>query len=347
MRGIVRNGMMAGLGAGLAQLGPMLARDQEAEERRAAAAEDAAARRAQSESNNARDNETRRLILEARNAQGARAGGGGGGVDMTPGGPAEVAESLRLAQGVGKGDVPTGRAVKNALVTGDRSAFEEDIPVRLDANDARAGSTTRGVSERTAALLNTKAAELQKISEEFAHGKDYDNVTKGRLNEQTRGIVGRVIDDPKIPDVNKAAVAMGKDLYGDGPSGIVGKFDGSEKPTARSRAATAEDNAQAGKAGGETKNADVERAQANLTRLLGEQAQAGSKAAGAEMVPSRKDAASAAAEKKFDDDIKVARERLQALTSQQGNKPGAPVPTPRPGPGTAPRRIGNSTVTPL
>jgi hypothetical protein len=221
MGGLVWGHMVQGLGRGASSLAEhQIAQDDRLE-----------LQRERLEANSARDAErfaTQREIAALKaDAAAAKAGGS---IKMDEGSMAEEAAAGRL--GI---TIPELRALRASSRTGDASSFATGVGEELDGPTESGGPLNK--KTMTAAdqkWVADKRRALADIQSEFMHGKDYDEVAKGRRteigNEVSRGIVGGAIS----PEQGGQTIAAteGKSAYKESGGTVTNEFSGSNKTTA-------------------------------------------------------------------------------------------------------------------
>jgi hypothetical protein len=184
----------------------------------------------------------------------AKGGGSGGMTDIKEGGLAEETMANRMGM-----SVPELRALRKANKTGDTSAYESEVELAGPTED---GGALKGKVKPQGLdqYIKAKRAVLADIQSEFMHGKDYDDVAKGRRTEHGNKIAGGIVNGTISAEQGGKDIAAieGKDLY-DGDSNVTrGKFDGKTTTTAVGESQIKENNAQAGKAAAEGAKAKSE-----------------------------------------------------------------------------------------
>lgn len=181
-----------------------------------------------------RENErNRQLRAEMAAARAPSGGGGDGGLSAKDIGEGGADEGM-LARRAGM-TVPELRAMRRYSETGDTEPFKQDVTrYSRDQNDGMAGKNDEfsdAVSRKYATLEETVTKELPpgferearaklqtlaKIEESYRLGGKYDDVTKGRRNQQEVDMSEAAIRQPGAAGVISQGMAAGegKDLFG-------------------------------------------------------------------------------------------------------------------------------------
>lgn len=262
----------AGIGQGIANagrsMGDYMAQDAREEERQKDRLELQRERLASTERENERARQSREQMAAERLAMSA--GGRGGGADggLSPKSFAEGGENeLMLAQRAGM-TVPEMRARDRLSMTGDTEAYKQGVTRYSRLQDDTAGPNDEysdAVSRKGAMLVEetvkelppgfeaearAKAQALAKIKESYVLGGKYDDVTKGRRNQQEVDMSEAALRQPGASGVIGQAMAAGagKDLVGGDSNVTRNKFTGETSVTPVGESVRSENLAQAGQA---------------------------------------------------------------------------------------------------
>lgn len=229
--------ILAGLGRGVSQTG----QDIGASTTRRYEAEEAAKRRAEEKAEDrefraGQDALYRRPADQLGGTGGAgTAGGGGSGGGFDPAILDMKTQALSGLSAQQIADVRSG------------AAYDEEVPMPSNEHGPRLVKRQPGWEKAQAA----KVKALDRIREEIFYGKDYDNVTKGRANQQSVDLTDEAVANPKKAGLIAQGVAAGKgDGAFEGNSDVTrNQFTGETSTTAVGKSAIGENNAQAGAAG--------------------------------------------------------------------------------------------------
>lgn len=178
-----------------------------------------------------------------REAIAGRAGGGGGGGKGFN--PATAQAALEASLGVGPGGVP---AYEDRLKSG--SLFDQARTIDTGWPADSGAKQTADVVERPKgyeALQARGLADLKSLREAIATGGDYQDLTKGRLNEQKRDQLDQYQGGNDRAG-QAALIGDGKDVYGGNSDVTRNSVTGKTDTTKVGESAIRENNAQAAKA---------------------------------------------------------------------------------------------------
>ncbi len=274
MSGLIGNAIGESLGRGATGIADFMfrsiARDEDrdarAEERRQLQEERLVAAREARESN-----ETLRRDLAGQKAAGGGAGGGGM-TRLEEGGLVEEAIAGSMGQ-----TVPQLRQLRNAIRTGDTSAYRQDVATgRMEDVNADGVAddpeVSDAISRKTAKLeterrippgfeeeFRAKAKALARLQEQYILGKDYDDVQKGVRTAIGNDVATGIASGTATPEAGgkKMAAIEGKDLKGGSDGVVYDKFSGEAQTTEVGKSKINENNAQAARAGRSTVDKDA------------------------------------------------------------------------------------------
>jgi hypothetical protein len=256
----------AGIGQGIANagraVGDYMMRSELEEERQREKAELQRERLAATERENQRNRELRAEMAAPR--QGS--GGSDGGLpakSIAEGGEDEGMLARRAGM-----TVPELRGLRKYSETGDTEPFKRDITRYGRLQDDTAGPNDEysdAVSRRGAMLVEetikdlppgferearAKMQTLAKIEESYRLGGKYDDVTKGRRNQQEVDMSEAALGQPAAAGMIGQAMAAGagKDLVGGDSNVTRNKFTGQTSTTPVGESVISENRAQAGQA---------------------------------------------------------------------------------------------------
>jgi len=249
MSGLILGGMMQGLGnAGSSIAGSMVqadARHSDLELRMQAQREMQAEKLA-----------TMREIAAER----AAARGAGGSKDgpfmenVAQGSMAEESMAGRMNM-----TVPELRKFRESQQSGDMSGYDVNAdvtasadtdPENSDAISRRGGTQTVTVKKSPQGLdafMKDKRAALADIQQEFIYGKAYDDVTKGRSEEQGNKVGAGIINGAISPEAGaqKIGALKGEGAYKEGGNTVFNQYSGDNDPTAVGESEITKNNAKA------------------------------------------------------------------------------------------------------
>lgn len=196
-------------------------------------------------------------------AQSARTGGSDGGLSAKDIGEGGADEGL-VARRAGM-TVPELRAMRRYSETGDTEPFKRNVErykpevEGADTTDAvlRKYAKQMGLTDITQELppgfeaeARAKMESLAKIEESYRLGGKYDDVTKGRRNQQEVDMSEAAIRRPEAAGVIGQGMAAGKgnDLIGGDSNVTRNKFTGATSTTDVGKSVISENQAQAGQA---------------------------------------------------------------------------------------------------
>lgn len=206
-----------------------------------------------------RENERARLSREQMAADRLAAAGGRGGGGADGGLPAKSIgeggeDEAMLARRAGM-TVPELRSLRKYSETGDTEPFKRDtnkITMKDTGDPYNPETESQIVKELPPGFEREARAKMQtlaKIEESYRLGGKYDDVTKGRRNQQEVDMSEAALGQPAAAGVIGQAMAAGKgnDLIGGDSNVTRNKFTGATETTEVGRAEVAKDYAQADK----------------------------------------------------------------------------------------------------
>jgi hypothetical protein len=218
-------------------------------------------RRRELEERRAYERERDALYRRTADQQAAgRPGSGSGpdGIPMRDLGEGGAGEGL-LARRAGM-TVPELRALRRFSETGDMSPFGTKVKTLDDEYGAMESTAYPPGLDRE---LKAKAQVLSKIEESFVLGSKYDDVTKGRRNQQEVDASDAAIRDPSKAGIIGQGMAAGdsKPLVDVKDGTAFNQYTGANQATEKGRSEITENLAQAGKATAEGRKALAEAAE--------------------------------------------------------------------------------------
>lgn len=221
--------------------------------------------------------QSRELTQARLDAKSSGGGSGSGGLSAAEIGSGGADEGM-IARAAGM-TVPELRALRNYSQTGNVEPFKRDVTrYGRDQDDGMAGANDEysdAVSRKNAKLTEEKVRELPpgfdqeirarskalaKIEESYRLGGKYDDVTKGRLNDQQRDLTSAAVNNPDAAPQVAMGVAAGKgnDMYGGDSNVTRQKFTGQTSATTVGESQIIENKAQAGQAAAAGRKSDAD-----------------------------------------------------------------------------------------
>lgn len=228
-----------------------------------------------------RENERNRQLRAEMAAARAPSGGGDGGLSAKDIGEGGADEGL-LARRAGM-TVPELRAMRRFSETGDSTPFQVEtnkITMKDTGDPYNPETQSQLVKELPPGFEREARAKLQtlaKIEESYRLGGRYDDVTKGRRNQQEVDMSEAAIRQPGAAGVigQGMAAGAGKELVGGDSNVTRNKFTGATVNTKVGDSQVRENDAQAGKARAEGRAAsegigkvDIQGVAANAANLI-------------------------------------------------------------------------------
>jgi hypothetical protein len=206
-----------------------------------------------------RDALYRRTVADQQAAAAARSSGGGadGGLPAKSIGEGGEDEAM-LARRAGM-TVPELRSLRKYSETGDTEPFKRDtnkITMKDTGDPYNPETESQIVKELPPGFEREARAKMQtlaKIEESYRLGGKYDDVTKGRRNQQEVDMSEAAIRQPEAAGLIGQGMAAGKgnDLVGGDSNVTRNKFTGQTRTTPVGESQITENRAQAGKASAE------------------------------------------------------------------------------------------------
>lgn len=170
--------------------------------------------------------------------------------DVQPGSLAEETMANRMGM-----SVPELRALRAANASGDASGLGTEVSLPGPTEDGAPLRGRQGVSQD---WLKAKRAALADIQSEFLHGKNYDDVAKGRRTEMGNKVGAGIIAGEIGEDEGAKAIASveGKSSKKESGGTVYDEFSGKGETTAVGKSTIAENNAKASDAASKAKQRD-------------------------------------------------------------------------------------------